>query len=680
MKQSEKLNSEVLLLKKKDNKELAIDKITEYFKNGKTKSFTMSHSSLLENLADFSISLRRIEILEYSIFCYKNLIQDSLVQYFDKFIQNLVFSIETNCETTLPSAVSRIKEAFNLTEEYPTDEFQLDFLNVTSIKLNEEQEQIEMARFQWKALVLCLNNTKNHSRLKDSYNKTLDSLLQFLLKFERKFEFGFVAHSLRKSLDICKKTLNTTNKGRNKFDLTKFDDFKTLFSLRVQALDVAVVLGCKEEGIRIFEDINYLVDFWDKLETKQARKIPAKDLIKVHLQLSNLLHDNDFPVFHAFGLVLLRNKVAGQSKFFQSNEKAKSFATENNLDKVDNQLALAILSLGANDLYANYNKVNPEGRFTSSQTNQLSQFARILKVSTGLNVHELTNMFSQISITDSLVKSIYSALTEERNPLRLAKKGKLLLENLQESYYAQYTENIKRVFLLKTVDLLKKCFSNITFEKLSSISGLSERYIVDTILKANNKGVISVKVEFATRVLSFTESNNQADVIEEKNKIVSKIKHLTERILDSKNADKLVDYNRELSEKIKKQAEAVQSTFKVDKENNEKVSEEIRKEVTKKEDHIFKLTEEEITKMEVEKERIELESRDKMAQIRDEANKAEAEMELKIYLINHIRKLATRVDFKGKSLLVTDMKNDLSKFTIDDLGAILQDEEVKVVY
>lgn len=357
-------------------------------------------------------------------------------------------------------------------------------------------------KFLWEAYRTVLDILRNNARLEILYQSTAMQAFDFCLKYTRKTEFRRLCELLRNHVQTAAKY----SSQMHAINLSDPDTLQRHLETRFQQLNVAVELELWQEAFRSVEDIHTLLSL---------SKRPPKNVMMANYyeKLTRIFLVGENYLFHAAAwsryYTLLRQSsvlvATGQGKKADNPP-----ASDADLQKAASFVLLSALAI---PVISTSRSRGAMVDFDEARKNKNSRLTHLL----GMTQAPTRGRLFRDALSKSLlqrarpeIRELYNILEVDFHPLSICKKISPILTKIgEDAEMERYILPLQQVILTRLFQQLSQVYDTVDLAFVESLADFPEPYQVTRgtiekfIMNGNKKGDLAIRMDHATKVLSF---------------------------------------------------------------------------------------------------------------------------------------------------------------------------------
>ncbi|KAJ2907194.1 Eukaryotic translation initiation factor 3 subunit A [Zalerion maritima] len=464
-------------------------------------------------LVELSVEQKKGKLAKDALYQYKNISQNTNVATIELVLKKFI----ELAAAKVTAAQQKADEVQSSIEATATEGGAVDDLEATetpesillaTVSGEQSRDRTDRAivtpwlKFLWEAYRTVLDILRNNARLEILYQSTAMQAFDFCLKYIRKTEF-------RRLCELLRNHVQTAAKYSSQMHAINLNDPDTLqrhLETRFQQLNVAVELELWQEAFRSVEDIHTLLNL---------SKRPPKNIMMANYyeKLTRIFLVGENYLFHAAAWARYYNLLRQSAALVATGQGKKSDnppASEADLQKAASFVVLSALSI---PVISTSRSRGAMVDFDEAKKNKNSRLTHLLGMAqgptrAGLFQDALSKALLRRARTE--IRDLYNILEVDFHPLSICKKiSPILVKIGADPEMEKYVFPLQQVILTRLFQQLSQVYDTVDLKFVEGLADFPEPFQVTRatvekfIMNGNKKGDLAIRMDHATRVLSF---------------------------------------------------------------------------------------------------------------------------------------------------------------------------------
>lgn len=357
-------------------------------------------------------------------------------------------------------------------------------------------------KFLWETYRTVLDILRNNARLEIMYQSTAMQAFEFCQKYTRKTEFRRLCELLRNHVQTAAKY----SAQMHAINLNDPDTLQRHLETRFQQLNVAVELELWQEAFRSVEDIHTLLNL---------SKRPPKNVMMANYyeKLTRIFLVGENYLFHAAAWSRYYNLLRQSANIVASGQgkKADNPATSDaDLSKAASFVLLSALAIPVISTSRSRGALVDIDEAKKNKNSRLTHLLGMAQAPTRAVLFKDAMSKGLLKRARPEIRELYNILEVDFHPLSICNKISPILAKIgADAEMEKYVLPLQQVILTRLFQQLSQVYETVDLNFVENLAQFPEPFQVskDTIEKfimnGNKKGDLAIRMDHATKVLSF---------------------------------------------------------------------------------------------------------------------------------------------------------------------------------
>ena len=480
-------------------------------------------------LVEQSVEQKKGKLAKDALYQYKNISQNTNVGTIEVSVTlfssraNTHLSLQLVLKTFIELAEEKVKTAQAKADEVQSSlETTAATASVDDLEASETPESILLStvsgeqsrdrtdraivtpwlKFLWETYRTVLDILRNNARLEIMYQSTAMQAFEFCQKYARKTEFRRLCELLRNHVQTAAKY----SAQMHAINLNDADTLQRHLETRFQQLNVAVELELWQEAFRSVEDIHTLLNL---------SKRPPKNIMMANYyeKLTRIFLVGENYLFHAAAWSRYYNLLRQSASIVASGQSKKvdnPATSEADLSKAASFVLLSALAIPVISTSRSRGALVDIDEAKKNKNSRLTHLLGMAQSPTRAVLFKDAMSKGLLKRARPEIRELYNILEVDFHPLSICQKISPILTKIgADPEMEKYVLPLQQVILTRLFQQLSQVYETVDLEFVENLANFPEPFQVtrDTIEKfimnGNKKGDLAIRMDHATRVLSF---------------------------------------------------------------------------------------------------------------------------------------------------------------------------------